>query len=207
MSKGNLVENEFPAMKWQGMSELHRSVFRDLDINEDGMAYLSKLTPEQVMAALVQANYHKVCLDFIKALPLGDEVEWLVDQEQLAKLVYYLTYRSLTGNKPTLSGMRIINPWTGNVFIPIGLRNLIVFGIRFWAGGSEGDGHFRLGFRIRFTPWADEEFERKKTREALQEMETTTNEVKALQEVNAYMEVPDPSNVEEVAPVRLKIAE
>lgn len=159
-------------------------------------AFLGSAKSEVVMRVLVRSEYHKSILKCITQIPLAG-CEWLHTEAELSKLVYYLSYRSLQNTKPGLRGKRIINPSTGNVFIPVALKGDIVLGIRFWAGASEGYGAFCLGFRIRFVAFKEEIKERSKAKQAVQEMSELAESVAELKDAITYMEIAEPIQEEE----------
>lgn len=200
---GALVDQTFPGAEWTGRSHIHRSIARELNLDMATRQFLGAAKPEVVMRVLVRAEYHKTIMKCIHQMPL-DGCEWLHTEEEMVKVIYYLTYRSLTHNKPGLRGKRIINPSTGNVFIPIALKEKIVLGIRFWAGTSEGGGPFRLGFRIRFVAFEEEHKEREKAKQAVTEMNELTESVAELKDAMTYMEIAEPIQEEE-ADLRVRI--
>lgn len=200
---GVLVEQTFPTAEWTGSSQIHRSIARELWMDDATRDFLNSAKPEVVMRVLVRADYHKLIWGLLGQMPLAD-VEWLHTEDDLTKLMYYLTLRSLMLDKPKLRGKRIINPDTGNVFIPIALKEKIVLGIRFWAGTSEGYGPFRLGFRIRFVAFEEEHKEREKAKQAVTEMNELTESVAELKDTLTYMEIAEPIQEEE-ADLRVRI--
>lgn len=200
---GELVAMTFPDAEWTGSSNIHRSIAREMYLDMATQEFLGSAKPDVVMRVLVRADYHKTILKSITQMPLAG-CEWLHSEAELAKLVYYLTYRSLQHDKPGLRGKRIINSSTGNVFIPVALKDKIVLGIRFWAGTSEGYGPFRLGFRIRFVAFKEETKEREKAKQAVQEMTELTESVAELKDAMTYMEIAEPIQEEE-ADLRVRI--
>lgn len=200
---GELVEQTFPGAQWTGSSHRHRSIARELVLDHDTEQFLGAAKPDVVMRVLVRADYHKIIFKAISQMNLNG-VEWLHSGDDFSKLTYYLTYRSLMHDKPGLRGKRIINPSTGNVFIPLGLKDKCVLGIRFWAGTSEGYGPFRLGFRIRFVAFEEESKEREKAKKAVEEMTELTENVTELKDALQYMELAEPIQEEE-ADLRVRI--
>lgn len=200
---GELVAQTFPSVDWTGGSHIHKSVAREMILDHDTQEFLGSAKLDVVMRVLVRADYHKIILKSITQIPLNG-AEWLHSQADLEKLVYYLTYRSLQHDKPGLRGKRIINPSTGNVFIPVALKDKIVLGIRFWAGTSEGYGPFRLGYRIRLVAFKEETKEREKAKQAVEEMTELTESVVELKDAITYMEIAEPIQEEE-ADLRVRI--
>lgn len=204
---GELVDSLFPGMGWTGRSVIHRSIAREYIIDPEARAFFETAPVGVVMRVLARANFHKLLSDTVQAFPLG-EVEWLMSQEDFWKLSYYLTYRSLTGNKPGLKGKRIQNPSTGNVFIPLLIKGKVIAGIRIWAGHSEGAGMWRLGFRIRFvsTTASEEKNERQRAKDTLKEMQELTSSVQELTEIKDYIEVAEPiTDTEKGLRVRIRL--
>lgn len=203
----------FPNIQWTGESNIHRSVARSIfiDLSEcdskEAGHYLANAEPKKVMQMLILSDYGKTAADYIAQLPLGN-CAWLLNPKEFETLAYYLTYRSLQNQKPTLRGNRIINPATQNVFIPILLLDGVVGAIRFWANpsGLSIDNSFGFGFRIRFEVMEDVENERDKTRAFLEEMMQVTQSLDVTENVTEFADIKEPlSDVESEVLSRVRV--
>lgn len=159
--------------------------------------FLHTAPPAVLLRVLVRANYHEAISKILEVWPLGDGVEWLVDKGSFAKLAYYLLHTHLQGSQPTIEGKTVVNPATGNVFIPLFIRGKILGSIRLWC---REDNYFNLGFRVRFTEMAsdaEEEEERSRVREVMEQLSQTQTGVVGLTDFSSYLDVDEPITEEE----------
>lgn len=82
---GVLVEQTFPTAEWTGSSQIHRSIARELWMDDATRDFLNSAKPEVVMRVLVRADYHKIIMNGITKMPLAG-CEWLHSEEELAKM-------------------------------------------------------------------------------------------------------------------------
>lgn len=202
MSGAQKVISAYPEMDgmWTGASGIHKSKAVEFVLDPDAVKFLSAASHEVIIRVLARAEFHNIVSKHLETWPLGP-VEWLIEKDAFNKLVYFLLFTNLQGSQPDLKGKKIKNPSTGNIFIPLFIKDDTISGIRFWCGASEyGGGSFSLGFRVRFEGINNkehEEDERQRVKDVMEQVAQTTNEVAALKALSDYEEISEPITDEE----------
>lgn len=138
---GAKIEAQFPAVKWYGSSEIHRSTSRYLSIDTPPR---DKIGP--VLRALHLGQLGPQLYTHLRGLFTGGE--WLVKGQDLTHLLMVDFYSHLQGKGPFYTAGRLTNPRTGNRFHKIMIAGEVVAGIRVWADTYDGD-YVSLGLRVR----------------------------------------------------------
>lgn len=172
----------FPQVEWLGQSDIHVSIARGGEIN------IHPKNWKEAMALLAQKNVgHSILRTLNKHF---DGLIWLVSPEEFVNLFLVDCYRHLNGLPDSESERKLVNPFTGNKFHRIAIRDNLVFGIRFWCDPL-GE-RIVLGFRFRLELQNEEEDEtRRRAREVAAEANDQIEEV-----LDSFMEIKEPSSEE-----------
>lgn len=191
MGVGAKIEQMFPSVKWNGSSDIHRSICRDKAIPEDKGEFVKVMTllvhgqfAEQLWGAL-QENF--------------SSLDWMLSADEFRALVLVDIYSHLTGQGDSKSEKKIKNPKTGNVFHRLAIKDDIVTGIRFWVGGWGNN--MTIGFRFRLAENDDSQDGTKKKARA-----KIDSALVSLVPIMDSLKIADPSNVEqEVAHKKVRV--
>lgn len=126
MSKDAKVIDTLFNNKWNGASPIHRSVFKEFDTNKDDEAMVTTM------------------FEYLGAQYDWEGVEWFLTVAELKALLIYLIGIKRSGELPPAELASIKNPATGNIFVPIFRKGMVIGSIRVLGGGTY------TGFRIRY---------------------------------------------------------
>jgi hypothetical protein len=173
--------------QWIGQSDIHVSIAKQSVItvpNEVGPVL------RMIKSSNLGENIHQ------KFTYLFEGVEWLVDEENFAKLFMVLVKSYMEGKNFETPDM-VQNPVTGNYFHRVALypQHNIVLGFRVWV--DLYDEYVRLGWRLRVTKLEGEDEHTKVRVEAARRQQIILEQVDEIYDMIA--EVPEPPiNTEEL---------
>ncbi|ATS92327.1 hypothetical protein DLP05_136 [Stenotrophomonas phage vB_SmaS_DLP_5] len=136
MSFGDYIESQFPGIKWNGRSHIHRSICGNFGMDQqyDSLGQAMELVHKSAMG-LALWNYLQQKFG---------EMDWQVVAEEFRAIILVDVYRHLNGEGDTKTPQKIRNPVTGNVFHRLAIKGDIVGGVRIWHNGG-----LNFGFRFR----------------------------------------------------------
>ncbi|QIN95297.1 hypothetical protein DLP3_134 [Stenotrophomonas phage vB_SmaS_DLP_3] len=136
MSFGQYIESQFPGVKWNGSSSIHRSICGNFGIDQEigsigeAMAIIHKSAMGLALWNYLQGKF--------------GEMDWQVVAEEFRAIILMDTYRHLNGEGDTKNPQKLRNPATGNVFHRLAIKGDIVGGVRIWHNHG-----LNFGFRFR----------------------------------------------------------
>jgi hypothetical protein len=169
-STSQVIEEMFPGVNWQGRSEIHRSISKQLTLPVGGPR-----SHTRIITALAHAKFGLMVYEELQETFFG--CEWLLDHQDFQRLLMVDMWLGLKNQPKSVSAGMIQNPRTGNIFHRIALREgKVVCGIRFWA--NDHDSQTVIGFRFRVALL--EEGEEQKVRQKAMETQVETSEAYSL---------------------------
>lgn len=146
-NKANMI---FPAVAWQGMSDIHVSICGG------GMLGIPFSNKEAIMYLM---NSKKVGYAIWGKLQAKfEDFEWLLDGDTFNKLFMVDIGLNLSGKKTSDTPNRVKNPSTGNLFHRIALGHGMIGAVRFWAepcGYDLDESYVEIGWRFRIVEQKD----------------------------------------------------
>lgn len=172
----NIASKHFPGVEWHGNSDIHVSVCWNAALPLGASQHkeiLSILDQKSVGSAIYRS--------LVKKFP---GLVWIVTPEEFSAIFMVDCYRHLQGEGDSRSPSKIKNPYTGNYFHRVAVKDDLVLGIRYWCD-PYGPDETILGFRFRIQKLdEDEEETRRRTRdEAIEAMEVMEEVVEFLFDV------------------------